>query len=202
MASQNGGWWTRCRDGTGARAERGRAVGRPSQWRWESVVRELVAWSDAVCGREWGMVERIVFSGLELRFRYGKDETGGSLDLFEMTLQPKAALPIAHHHASWDETVYGLAGVTTWQVDGREVMLRPGETLFIRRGVVHAFRNDGPEPATLAVHPDPRCARPRLLPRTGGPGRRRCPRPGQSEGDHAAAQARAGGAGLGRRLGA
>ena len=94
------------------------------------------------------MVERIVFSGLELRFQYGKDETGGSLDLFEMTLQPKAAMPIAHHHASWDETVYGLAGVTTWQVDGREVMLRPGETLFIRRGVVHAFRNDGPEPAT------------------------------------------------------
>ena len=94
------------------------------------------------------MVERIAFSGLELRFRHGKDETGGSLDLFEMTVQPKAAMPIAHHHASWDETVYGLAGVTTWQVDGRDVPLGPGETLFIRRGVVHAFRNDWPEPAT------------------------------------------------------
>ena len=53
----------------------------------------------------------------------------------------------AHHHESWDETVYGLAGVTTWRVDGSDVAVGPGETLFIRRGVVHAFRNDGPEPA-------------------------------------------------------
>ena len=94
------------------------------------------------------MAERIAFSGLELRFLRSKEETGGSLDLFEMTVQPSARMPVAHHHESWDETVYGLAGETTWRVDGSDIALAPGETLFIRRGVVHAFRNDGREPAT------------------------------------------------------
>ena len=93
------------------------------------------------------VAERIAFAGLELRFRRSKEETGGSLDLFEMTVQPDARMPIAHHHESWDETVYGLAGTTTWRVDGSDVAVGPGEALFIRRGVVHAFRNDGPEPA-------------------------------------------------------
>ena len=32
-------------------------------------------------------------------------------------------------------------------MDGAEVPLGPGESLFIRRGVVHGFRNDGPGPA-------------------------------------------------------
>ena len=62
------------------------------------------------------MVERIVFSGLELRFRHGKDETGGSLDLFEMTVQPKPAMPIAHRHASWDGRLRPRR--VPWQVAG------------------------------------------------------------------------------------
>lgn len=94
------------------------------------------------------MAETIGFAGLELRFRHSKDDTGGSLDLFEMTVQPNARMPVAHHHESWDETVYGLAGVSTWRVDGSDVALAPGETVFIRRGVVHGFRNDTAEPAT------------------------------------------------------
>ena len=93
------------------------------------------------------MAETIRFAGLELRFLRAKEETGGSLDLFEMTVQPSARMPVPHYHEGWEETVYGLAGVTTWRVDGRELSLRPGETVFIRRGIVHGFRNDTAEPA-------------------------------------------------------
>jgi mannose-6-phosphate isomerase-like protein (cupin superfamily) len=93
------------------------------------------------------MAETIRMGGLELRFLQSRDDTGGSLDLFEMTVQPDARMPVPHHHESWDETVVGLSGVSTWRVDGRDVSIGPGQSVFIRRGVVHGFRNDTAEPA-------------------------------------------------------
>lgn len=94
------------------------------------------------------MPETIQIGGLELRFLQSKDETGGSLDVFEMTVQPNARMPIPHYHESWDETVYGLSGATTWRVDGRDIAVGSGASTFIKRGVVHGFRNDTQEPAT------------------------------------------------------
>ena len=94
------------------------------------------------------MPEIIRIGALELRFLQSKEETGGSLDLFEMVLQPNARMPVPHHHETWDERVYGLAGVSTWRVDGRDVEVTPGQTVFIRRGVIHGFANPSGEPAT------------------------------------------------------
>jgi len=94
------------------------------------------------------MTETIRMGGLELRFLRSKEETGGSLDLFEMTAQPNARMPVPHYHENWNETVYGLAGIMTWRVDGQDVALGPGQTVFIQRGVVHGFRNATQEPAT------------------------------------------------------
>ncbi len=91
--------------------------------------------------------ETIRIGELELRFLQTKEETAGSLDAFEMTVQPNARMPIAHYHESWDETIYGLAGESTWRLDGRDVVLKPGQSLFIKRAVVHAFRNDAQEAA-------------------------------------------------------
>jgi quercetin dioxygenase-like cupin family protein len=94
------------------------------------------------------MSEIIRMGGLELRFFQTKDDTGGSLDAFEMIVQPNARVPAPHYHESWDETVYGVSGATTWRVDGEDVALAPGQSIFIKRGVVHGFRNDGPAPAS------------------------------------------------------
>jgi len=91
------------------------------------------------------MTETIVAGGLHLRFLQTKDETGGSLDAFEMIVQPKARMPVPHYHESWDETIVGQMGVTTWRVDGKDIELMPGQSLFIKRGMVHGFRNDTPE---------------------------------------------------------
>jgi quercetin dioxygenase-like cupin family protein len=87
------------------------------------------------------MTETIRVGGIELRFLQSKDDTDSSLDLFEMTLQPNARMPVPHHHESWDETVYGLVGTTTFRVDGRDFDLTPGQSVFIKRGVVHGFTN-------------------------------------------------------------
>jgi quercetin dioxygenase-like cupin family protein len=94
------------------------------------------------------MSEVIRIGGLELRFLRSKEETGGSLDMFEMTVQPNARMPVPHYHETWDETIYGLAGTTTWRIDGHDVGVGPGQTVFIKRGVVHGFRNDTQEPAS------------------------------------------------------
>ena len=94
------------------------------------------------------MVETIRMGGLALEFLHGKDDTAGSVDMFRMTVQPNARMPVPHYHESWDEVAYGLAGTLTFQVDGRDVRVGPGDTVFIRRGVVHGFRNDTWAPAT------------------------------------------------------
>lgn len=94
------------------------------------------------------MTETIVAGGLQLRFLQTKDETGGSLDAFEMIVQPNARMPVPHYHESWDETIIGQMGVTTWRVDGKDIELMPGHSLFIKRGLVHGFRNNSPEAAS------------------------------------------------------
>jgi quercetin dioxygenase-like cupin family protein len=94
------------------------------------------------------MLEVIRIGGLELRFLRSKEDTCGSLDMFEMAVQPNARMPVPHYHETWDETIYGLAGTTTWRIDGQDVGVGPGQTAFIKRGIVHGFRNDTQEPAS------------------------------------------------------
>lgn len=87
------------------------------------------------------MAETIRVGPLELRFLRSKHDTGGSLDLFEMTVPPSGRMPVPHRHRDWDETVYGLTGTVTFTVDGAPQPVGPGESLFIPRGVVHGFDN-------------------------------------------------------------
>ena len=94
------------------------------------------------------MPEDIRVGPIDLRFLQSKHETAGVLDMFEMTCPPKARMPVPHYHESWDETIYGLSGVSTWRVDGRDIDLGPGETVFIKRGIVHGFTNRSDGPAT------------------------------------------------------
>jgi len=94
------------------------------------------------------MPELINMGSLQLKFLHSKQDTGGSLDMFEMTLQPNARMPVPHYHENWDEIVYGLTGMTTWNIDGRDVDVASGESVFIRRGVVHGFTNRTAAPAS------------------------------------------------------
>jgi quercetin dioxygenase-like cupin family protein len=93
-------------------------------------------------------IETIKMGGLELRFLQTKDGTGGGIDMFEMTAQPNARMPVPHHHESWDEAIYGLDGTLNFRVDGRDIAIGPGQSLFIKRGVVHGFTNQTQAPAT------------------------------------------------------
>lgn len=88
----------------------------------------------------------------EIRFLQTKNETGGALDMFEFTVPAGAKVPVPHYHRDYDETVYGLSGVLIWTLDGEQREVGSGETIFIRRGVVHHFANAHVETArSLAV---------------------------------------------------
>ncbi|MDQ8729454.1 cupin domain-containing protein [Bradyrhizobium sp. LHD-71] len=94
------------------------------------------------------MAEAIDMGSIQLRFLQSKDSTDGAVDLFEMTLQPDARMPVPHYHDSWDETIYGISGVSTWTIDALETDVNPGDSVFIKRGIVHGFANRSPAPTT------------------------------------------------------
>lgn len=83
----------------------------------------------------------IRFAGLELDFLQDRHGTNGGVDLFTTAAQPGAGMPVPHHHEGWDETIYGLAGEVTWRIGGDAVVIGPGRSAFIPRGVVHDFAN-------------------------------------------------------------
>ena len=89
------------------------------------------------------MREAIRIGTLEIRFLVEPEESAGSVSVFEFDVPARSKVPIPHSHDAYEETIYGLAGILTWTVDGSTVDLAPGEALLIPRGSVHHFDNAG-----------------------------------------------------------
>jgi len=85
--------------------------------------------------------EPIQVGALTVRFHVDADESGGSVSVFECDLPANAQMPAPHSHDGFDETVFGLDGVTTFTVGGGHTDLNPGDALFIPRRVIHGFKN-------------------------------------------------------------
>jgi quercetin dioxygenase-like cupin family protein len=88
-----------------------------------------------------GAREEIRIGQLTIRFLLEGEASGGSVAVFEFEVPSGAKVPIAHSHDAYEETIYGLAGVLTWTVDGKKIELGAGEVLCIRRGAIHRFDN-------------------------------------------------------------
>jgi quercetin dioxygenase-like cupin family protein len=89
------------------------------------------------------MREEINLGPLSIRFLVEGNESAGSVAVFEFDVPAGANVPIAHSHDGYEETIYGLAGVLTWTIEGTPVEVGPGEALCIPRGAVHHFDNTG-----------------------------------------------------------
>jgi quercetin dioxygenase-like cupin family protein len=83
----------------------------------------------------------IDLGGIEIRFLVESDDSQGAATVFECLVAPAAKVPAPHSHDRFEETVYGLVGVTTFIVDGETRDLGPGAAMCIRRGQVHQFVN-------------------------------------------------------------
>ena len=89
---------------------------------------------------------------ITIEFLLEAADTNGSAAMFEFTVPAGARVPMPHYHENFDETIYGLAGVMTFTIDGRTVDVTAGETCFIPRGTAHGFNNLQQEDAkALAV---------------------------------------------------
>lgn len=96
--------------------------------------------------------EQIHIGSMAIRFLLEGGETGGSLAMFEFDVPAGIKVPIPHSHDAYEETIYGLAGVLTWTLEGRRVEIGPGQVLHIPRGAVHHFDNvHGADARMLAV---------------------------------------------------
>jgi len=86
--------------------------------------------------------ETIQLGLVQVHFLVTGVESNGSVAVFEVGIPAGAKLPAPpHSHDTFEETIYGLEGVSTWTVDGVPFELGPGQTLCIPRGAVHAFAN-------------------------------------------------------------
>ena len=83
----------------------------------------------------------IRLGALTIRFVLDAETSDGCATAFECDVPANAVMAVAHSHDGFDETNYGLVGVTTFTVDGERRELHPGEVVFIPRGAVHAFEN-------------------------------------------------------------
>jgi quercetin dioxygenase-like cupin family protein len=78
---------------------------------------------------------------VQVRFLVEPEESGGSVSVFECRVPPDVQTPAPHSHDAFEETIYGLEGVSTWTVEGVAHDVGPGEALVIMRGDVHGFAN-------------------------------------------------------------
>jgi quercetin dioxygenase-like cupin family protein len=87
--------------------------------------------------------ETIHLGPLAVRFLLTGEESVGTIAVFEVVVPggQRLAAP-AHSHDHYEETIYGVEGVLTWTVDGRQIDVRPGQALCIPRGAVHRFDNN------------------------------------------------------------
>jgi quercetin dioxygenase-like cupin family protein len=91
--------------------------------------------------------EMIQVGALRVRFLVEAGDSNGSASVFECFVPADSKMPAPHSHDAFEETIYGLEGVTTWTVDGRSLDIRPGEAVCVPRGAVHGFDNRGTEDA-------------------------------------------------------
>ena len=88
--------------------------------------------------------ELIRLGPLLIRFLITEENSKGSIAAFELVVPgaQRLAAP-AHSHDHYEETIYGIDGVLTWTVDGKQMDVGLGQALCIPRGSIHRFDNNG-----------------------------------------------------------
>lgn len=92
--------------------------------------------------------ETIRLGPLAIHFLVTGEDSNSSIATFELSVPgvQRLAAP-AHSHDHYEETIYGIEGVLTWTVEGRQIDVGPGHALCIPRGAVHRFDNNAVQDA-------------------------------------------------------
>jgi quercetin dioxygenase-like cupin family protein len=64
----------------------------------------------------------------------------GSIAAIELVVPSAQRLAApAHSRGHYEETIFGVDGVLTWTVDGKQIDVGPGQAQCISRGATHGF---------------------------------------------------------------
>ena len=88
---------------------------------------------------------------ITVTFSVDAEMSNGTVALMRCDVEGGEGLPVPHSHDAFEETIYGLAGITTFTVDGEEIAVGPGDVLCIKRGEVHSFMADAGDVSFLAI---------------------------------------------------
>lgn len=81
-------------------------------------------------------------------------DSDGQLAFFHLVAPPMSGPP-RHVHSREDELFYVLEGELVFELDGVRHTIRPGGTVYLRRGVVHAYQNFTTSDARLLIATTP-----------------------------------------------
>jgi quercetin dioxygenase-like cupin family protein len=93
--------------------------------------------------------DTITVGALSVRFLVDAADSNGGASVFECYVPANSKMPAPHSHDGFEESIYGLQGVTTWTIDGETVEIGPGEAVCVRRGQIHGFENHGTTDASF-----------------------------------------------------
>lgn len=81
-------------------------------------------------------------------------DSNGLLSFFHLDAPPMSGPP-RHVHTREDELFYVLEGELAFELDGERHLVSAGGTVYLRRGVVHAYQNFTDRPARLLIATTP-----------------------------------------------
>lgn len=94
-------------------------------------------------------------SGERIVVRQSGAQTGGQRLCFDLFLPPGAHVPATHAHPIQEERFTVVVGLMRFRVQGRNLLVGPGETIVIPPGAAHWFGNASDEVAQLRVEARP-----------------------------------------------
>ena len=88
--------------------------------------------------------------GEETLVKVSAEDSEDTLAFFHLVAPPMSGPP-RHVHTREDELFYVLEGELVFELDGERHTVRAGDTVYLRRGVVHAYQNFTTSDARLLI---------------------------------------------------
>ena len=92
----------------------------------------------------------IEWLGVRYKTILSTEQTGGAMSIVD-SLSPVGSGPPRHVHHNEDETFVMITGSCKLWIEGKEVLVEPGESVFVPRGTEHTFKVVGDEPSRHLV---------------------------------------------------
>ena len=110
--------------------------------------------SNVVAAHEGRTPQPLNIVGEETLVKVSAQDSDGTLAFFHLVAPPMSGPP-RHVHTREDELFYVLEGEIVFELDGERHIVRAGDTVYLRRGVVHAYQNFTKSDARLLIATTP-----------------------------------------------